>query len=145
MEWWHWIVAGIALVLLELVIPSFFVLWFGLGALIVGLLTLIAPSFPLTGQILLWAIASAVMTVLWFRVFSRFRDKTQIGTAGGDIIGEIGLLVADTAQFGRGKVRFQRPVLGAEEWPCTSDAEIPAGTRVKLISVEGNFFKVTRA
>ena len=145
MEWWHWIIGGIALVLLELAIPSFFVFWFGLGALLVGLLLLVAPGFPLAGQILLWAIASATMTVLWFRVSSRFRNKTQIGTAEGDIIGEIGLLVDDTAPFKRGKVRFQRPVLGAEEWPCTSDADITIGTRVKLVSVEGSFLKVTRA
>ncbi|MCL2644365.1 MAG: NfeD family protein [Betaproteobacteria bacterium] len=144
MEWWYWIVAGILLVLLELVIPSFFVLWFGLGALLVGLLLLVAPGFPVTGQILLWAIASVSMTVLWFRVFRRIGSKTRIGTAGGDIIGEIGLLVADVAPFKRGKVRFQRPILGAEEWPCTSDAEIAPGTRVRLVSVEGSFIKVAR-
>ncbi|MDR2015836.1 MAG: NfeD family protein [Azoarcus sp.] len=143
-EWWYWIVGGIVLILLELVVPSFFTLWFGLGALFVGLLLLIAPGFPTAGQILLWAIASVAMTVLWFRIFSRIRNKTRIGTAEGDVIGEIGMLVADAAPFKRGKVRFQRPILGAEEWPCTSDAEIAIGTRVKLVSVEGSFLKVAR-
>jgi len=145
MEWWYWIVGGIVLVLLELVIPSFFVLWFGLGAFIVGLLLLVAPGFPLAGQMLLWAIASAIMTVLWFRVFSRIKNKTRIGTASGDVIGEIGLLVAETTPFKRGKVRFQRPILGAEEWPCMSDAEIAVGARVKLVSVQGSFLEITRA
>ena len=32
-EWWYWIVGGIVLVLAELAIPSFFIVWFGLGAL----------------------------------------------------------------------------------------------------------------
>ncbi|MDR2881268.1 MAG: NfeD family protein [Azoarcus sp.] len=145
MEWWHWIVGGIVLALLELVVPSFFMLWFGLGALLVGLLLLVAPGFPLAGQILLWAIASTAMTVLWFRVFSRIKSKTRIGTAEGDIIGEIGLLTADAAPFKRGKVRFQRPILGTEEWPCISDVEIAVGTRVRLVSVEGSFLKITRA
>jgi len=145
MQWWHWIIGGIAFILLELVIPSFFVFWFGLGALLVGLALLVAPGFPFTGQILLWAIASVAMTVLWFRVFRRIRNKTRIGTAEGDLIGEIGLLTADVAPFKRGKVRFQRPVLGAEEWPCTSDAEIALGARVKLVSIEGSFIKVAPA
>jgi len=144
MQWWYWIVGGVILILLELVIPSFFVLWFGLGALIVGLLLLIAPGFPFAGQILLWTIVSVVMTVLWFRVFRRIKNKTRIGTAEGDIIGEIGLLTVDTAPFKRGKVRFQRPILGAEEWPCISEAEIAIGTRVKLVSIEGSFLKVTQ-
>ena len=30
--WWHWIVLGIILVLMELVVPSFTIFWFGLGA-----------------------------------------------------------------------------------------------------------------
>lgn len=144
-QWWYWIVSGIVLILLELMVPSFFIFWFGLGAIIVGLLLLVAPGFPLAGQILLWAIASVTMTVLWFRVFSRIRNKTRIGTASGDIIGEIGLLSIDTGPFKRGKVRFQRPILGAEEWSCTSDTEIAIGTRVKLVSVEGSFLKVARA
>jgi membrane protein implicated in regulation of membrane protease activity len=144
MEWWYWIIGGIFLILLELIVPSFFTLWFGLGALLVGLLLFVAPGFPLAGQILLWAIASVAMTVYWFRVFSRIRNKTRIGTAEGDVIGEIGLLTADTAPFKRGKVRFQRPILGAEEWTCTSDTEITTGTRVKLVSIEGSVLKVTR-
>lgn len=39
--WWHWVVLGIVLTLLELAVPSFFLVWFGLGALIVGI-TLLA-------------------------------------------------------------------------------------------------------
>ena len=35
-EWWTWVVGGIALILAELAIPSFFIVWFGLGALLVA-------------------------------------------------------------------------------------------------------------
>ncbi|MDR1062480.1 MAG: NfeD family protein [Azoarcus sp.] len=145
LEWWVWIIGGIALVLLELAIPSFFVIWFGLGALLVGVLLLIAPDLPVSGQLLLWATASTAMTILWFRYFKRFTNQTRIGTADGDVIGEIGLLVHAVAPFTRGKVRFQRPILGAEEWPCAADAEIETGARVKIVSIEGSFVKVGRA
>ena len=43
-EWWHWIVLGIGLVIAELAVPAFFVIWFGLGALLVGLALLAALS-----------------------------------------------------------------------------------------------------
>ncbi len=36
-EWWYWIIAGICLVGLELIVPSFTIIWFGLGALVVGI------------------------------------------------------------------------------------------------------------
>jgi membrane protein implicated in regulation of membrane protease activity len=141
LQWWHWIVGGMVLVMLELVIPSFFVIWFGFGALLVGILLLIAPGLPFSAQLFLWAAASAGMTVLWFRVFKRFKAKTLAGTADS-AIGEIGLLVNAVAPFSRGKVRFQRPILGVDEWPCTAESEISAGTRVKIVSVEGSFVKV---
>ncbi|PKO88836.1 MAG: hypothetical protein CVU18_06085 [Betaproteobacteria bacterium HGW-Betaproteobacteria-12] len=140
-EWWYWIVGGIALILAELIVPSFFIVWFGLGALVVGLLAL-AFDLSLTAQLVTWTLASLAMVWLWFKVFKQSFRKTQIGTADGEVIGEIGLLVNGVAPFERGKVRFQRPVLGADEWVCLADTAIAAGERVKVISIEGSFLKV---
>jgi len=142
-EWWHWIVGGIVLVLAELVIPSFFIVWFGLGALLTGLLTL-AFDLSVTAQLATWTLASLAMVGLWFRVFKQSFVKTRVGTADGEVIGEIGLLVSAVAPFERGKVRFQRPVLGSEEWVCLADTAIAAGERVKVVAVEGSFLKVSK-
>ena len=142
-EWWYWIVGGIALILAELMIPSFFIVWFGLGALFVGLLAL-AFDLSLTAQLATWTLASLVMVWLWFRVFKQSFHKTRIGTADGEVIGEIGLLVNAVAPFAPGKVRFQRPVLGADEWVCHSDLAIAAGERVKVVAVEGSFLKISK-
>ncbi len=142
LQWWHWIVAGIGLVLLELAIPSFYVIWFGFAAILLGLLLLVLPGLSLTVQLLLWAAASVVMVLLWFRVFKPSRHKTLVGTADGEVIGEIGLLVSAVEPFARGRVRFQRPLLGAEEWVCMADEAIAAGERVRVLSVEGSYFKV---
>ena len=144
-EWWHWVLGGLGLVLLELALPSFFVIWFGLGALLVGLSLLALPTLALTAQIALWIITSVVMVVLWFSVFKRSQHKTLIGTAAGEVIGEVGLLVSAVAPFQRGKVRFQRPLLGAEEWVCMAETAITAGERVRVVSVEGSFVKVAKA
>lgn len=145
LEWWHWEIAGLALVLLELAVPAFFVIWFGFGAMLVGLVLLVAPGLALSAQIGVWVLASVAMTVLWFRVFKRSQHKTLVGTAAGEVIGEIGLLVSAVAPFERGKVRFQRPVLGAEEWVCMAESAIAAGERVRVVSVEGSYVKVAKA
>ena len=144
-EWWMWIVGGIALIIAELAIPAFFVIWFGLGALLVGLLVLLFPELSATAQFATWTLASLALVVLWFRVFKQSFHKTRIGTADGEVIGEIGLLVGAVAPFQRGKVRFQRPVLGAEEWVCLADTDIAAGERVRVIAIEGSFLKVSKA
>lgn len=143
-QWWHWEILGIVLVLAELVLPSFFVIWFGLGALLVGLVLAVVP-LSLAAQIGLWILASLAMTALWFRVFRRSDHKTRIGTADGEVIGEVGLLVANVEPYQRGRVRFQRPLLGAEEWACISESAIRAGERVRVLTVEGSFMKVEKA
>lgn len=144
-QWWYWIVAGAALILMELVVPSFFILWFGIGALLVALAMWLLPDLSLTAQIALWSGASLVMVAIWFKLFAGARLKTQSGTAQGEVIGELGLLVSAVAPFQHGKVRFQKPILGSEQWNCTADEAIPAGERVRILAFEGNSVKVARA
>lgn len=144
LEWWQWLVGGIALVLMELLVPSFFIIWFGLGAILVSLLLWLAPTLSATAQLATWTLASLAMVLLWFRVFKPEVHKTRIGMAEGDVLGEIGLTVTALAPFERGRVRFQRPILGAEEWQCTAEASIAAGERVRVVAIEGSFLKVEK-
>lgn len=143
-EWWQWIVLGVVLVVAELAVPAFFVIWFGLGALVVGLAVLAVPGIGPAIQLGLWIVASLAMVVLWFQVFERKHHKTRIGQSDGDAIGEIGLMARAAAPFERGRVRFQKPLLGYEEWECVVDEAIPAGERVRVVAVEGSFLKVAR-
>lgn len=144
-QWWYWVIAGAALILMELVVPSFFILWFGIGALLVALALWLLPDLSLTAQIGLWSGASLVMVALWFKLFAGARLKTQSGTAQGEVIGEVGLLVSAVAPFQHGKVRFQKPILGSEQWTCMADEVIPAGERVRILAFDGNSVKVVRA
>lgn len=144
-EWWHWIVLGIALVIAELVVPAFFVVWFGLGALLVGVLLVLLPGLGVTVQVSLWTLASLAMVMLWFRVFKRSDYKTRIGQSDGDTIGEIGLVSKAAAPFERGRVRFQKPLLGSEEWECVVDEPVAVGVRVRVVAVEGSFLKVEKS
>lgn len=145
--WWHWVVLGIGLALAELVAASFFVIWFGLGALLVGLVLLVSPGVPFSGQVLLWTLASVAMTVLWFKVFRRDGERTRSGQAD-EALGEIGVLVRAVEPLGtssgRGEVRFQKPVMGSDIWPCLADDAIAAGERVKVLAVDGQFLRVGR-
>ena len=143
-EWWYWVVGGLALVLAELTMATFYIIWFGLGAILVGLVALVAPGLSATVQIALWIVASVAMAVAWFRVFRHGLDRTRAGTADGDAIGEVGLLVSAVEPFAKGKVRFQRPLLGSDEWVCLADEAIAAGERVRVVSVEGSFVKVAK-
>jgi membrane protein implicated in regulation of membrane protease activity len=141
-EWWHWAVLGIALVLAELAVPAFVLVWFGLGALLVAVMVAAAPQASLTAQIAVWTLASVAMVFLWFRIFRPGFHKTRVGMSDANVVGEVGMLVKDVEPFAKGRVRFQKPLLGAEVWDCIADEPIRSGERVRVLGVEGSLIKV---
>lgn len=143
LAWWHWAVGGIALIVAELVVPSFVLIWFGLGALVVAL-ALAAADIGLTAQLTLWLVVSISLVAGWFKVFKPSMHKTRIGMSDANVVGEIGVLVHDVAPFAKGQVRFQKPILGADVWECIADEAIKSGERVKVLDVEGSFLKIGR-
>jgi hypothetical protein len=142
--WWHWMVFGIVLVLLELAVPSFFLIWFGVGAIIVGIALVAFPALSFAWQVIVWIACTAAFIWLWFKVFKPGFYKTRAGMSKGAVVGEIGLVIRDIRPFEKGQIRFQKPVLGDEVWESIADEEIKAGERVKVLDVEGNILKVGR-
>jgi membrane protein implicated in regulation of membrane protease activity len=143
LEWWHWAVAGIVLILAELAVPAFVLVWFGLGALVVALLAALT-AVGVTAQLAAWLVVSLLLVFLWFKVFRPETHRTRIGMSEPAMIGEVGLLARDVAPFEKGEVRFQKPLLGADTWPCIADEAIKAGERVRVVAVEGSLLKVGR-
>ena len=143
-EWWHWIILGLGLAIAELVVLAFFIIWFGIGAIGVGVVVLIAPDIGIPAQLILWAVLSAALVGFWFR-YLKPRTVTAIGTSAASVAGEVGVLVSEISPETRGQVRFQKPVLGSDVWECYADHKIAAGERVRVIVVEGHFIKVEEA
>lgn len=142
--WWHWLAGGLILIGLELFIPSFTIIWFGLGAVLVGIVLAVYPGFPLSAQLLTWTVVSALLTFAWFRYFNPRRDKTFSGSAQGAVVGEIGLVIKAAGSFDKGRVKFHLPLLGSDEWPCLADEPLEVGDRVKVVEVEGHALKVEK-
>jgi inner membrane protein len=79
-EWWYWIIAGFSLIGLQLIIPSFTIIWFGLGALLVGIVTTVWTAFPAFGQILFWSAISISFTAMWFKYLKSNNNRTHAGS-----------------------------------------------------------------
>ena len=143
LQWYHWGILGIVLMLSELVVPAFVLVWFGLGAVLVAVVVALFPQLNLIAQLLLWALASVAFVILFFKVFKIKYHKTMAGRSSAQAVGEVGLMVSPVEPFQKGQVRFQVPLIGADVWDCVADEAIKAGTRVKVVSVEGSLLKVT--
>lgn len=140
MPYWMWMALGMVLIMLEVFVPNFVIMWFGLGGFLVALLVaVIRPSF--TQQLLIWASSSLALVVLWFLCIKpRMADKTKAGMSREAVVGAVGQVIEAPEGERRGKVRFSVPLLGAEEWPCLAQEReaVEVGDRVQVMDILGN-------
>lgn len=142
-EWWYWIIAGFCLIGVELIIPSFTIIWFGIGALFVGTFCGLWSGFPVAGQVGLWLTASICFTVMWFRYLKPKGDRMQDMLRKKGIVGETGIIIRGTEDnSGRGIVKFRNMVLGADEWGCCSREILQVGDLVRVVDIQGQILKV---
>jgi inner membrane protein len=135
---WIWIAAGIAITALELVVPSFTIIWFGLAAIVVGLISFILGTESLAVQLALWAVLSGTFTYFWFRFF-RQQTKTLSGQSKEAIVGKAGIIVkVNDSTFPGGVVRFPIAVLGSDEWAFISEIPLQVGDRGIITDIAGD-------
>ncbi len=139
--WWHWIVLGLILLIVEVNTGTFLFAGFAAAALVTGLVDLLfATSF--TSELLLWSILSVLAFVLWRNYFKK--EPTHSVGQSDDGIGTQGVVTEAIAPHQKGRVRFDAPLLGNTEWFATADEAINAGDRVKVVEVRGQLIKVTK-
>jgi membrane protein implicated in regulation of membrane protease activity len=134
MDWWIWILLGLVLLLAELVTPGgFYILFFGLGGIAVGLLSVFEAAGPIWFQIVLFSIISVFS--LWF-----FREKLLELTRGPSMdrvdtyIGETAVVLDDISVNGIGKAEMR-----GTPWTTrnVSGRPLARGERCKVERVEG--------
>ena len=139
MEWWIWLAVGLGLMVFELATPSgFFVMFFGLGALTVGILTRFGVAGPPWMEWLLFTVLS-ITYVLLFR--GRLRQSAQ--SPGGQTMDTlVGELAVPRERIPPGAVG--RVELRGTTWNARNDAAdaIEPGRRCRVMSVDGLLLSV---
>jgi membrane protein implicated in regulation of membrane protease activity len=121
-----WILIGVVLLVLEILSSTFFILFFGLGALSIAGLLFFTP-FALHYQVAGFAFLSFLYLVL-FRKLLKFKKQKNSYEVSHDLIGEMATVYEDIAPYQEGKV-----LVGDTFWKATSLAQIHKGTKVKII------------
>jgi len=135
---WHWVVIGFLLAALEILLPSFFMLWLGLSAIVVGLVTLLLPM-TLAWQLFLWAMLSLGCLIGWFRfVAPKLKHKTSSGMAQESMVGQVATVLDYHVANNRGQLRFSAPILGEDEWRFICQQPLKPGDRVVVVDFSGN-------
>lgn len=125
-----WFVLGLGLFLLELVVPGFFIFFFGLGAWVTALVCLIGhPGTNL--QIIIFAVISVISLVALRRLIQRkffYSKGTQSEDVEDEFSGKEAIAKIDFGGIKQGKAEFK-----GTTWTAESSSEIKEGQRVIII------------
>ncbi len=133
MAWWAWMLLGLALLISEMVTPGFFLLFFGVGAIVVGFLELAGVGGPAWMQWLIFS-ATSVISMLLFRkpLLKRFK---QLDTTGVDQLeNEYAVAMEDITLDRMGKAELRGSPWNAKN---VGAGTIALGQRCRVERVEG--------
>lgn len=137
-EFWHWWVLGIGLMLIEMFVPGTFFLGMGIAAGIVGLLLWLMPDLGWQYQLLCVSVLSVVSIVLIRRYLKSHplqTDQPRLNRRGEQYLGRVFTLEVSIVN-GTGKIRVDDSTWKVE------GQDAPAGARVRVVDVEGTVLKV---
>lgn len=138
--YWHWLAAGLALLILETLIPAnLILLWMGVSALVVGL---VSYAFDPSWQTEL--VLFGVLSIACFFLYHRFRkpplasDAPTLNRRGESYVGRQFTLTEPIVN-GYGNLRVDD-----SRWRISGD-DLPVGTQVRVVKAEGATLRVERA
>ncbi|HNW45746.1 MAG TPA: NfeD family protein [Elusimicrobiales bacterium] len=137
-----WIILGIVIMGMELFLPGFILCFFGLGAVLTGLLVIFLP-LGINTQLILFGILSIVLLVSFRRYAQgyftgRVSNPNPTGAAMESHVGETAVVTEDIIPDSpRGKVEFH-----GTAWNADADTEIKKGTKVTILQRHDLTFKV---
>ncbi len=137
--YWHWIVLGLLLVILEMLLPGFVLIWFGVGALLVGSLLYVIPEMSWQWQLLIFSIFSLTSVFAW-RIWSKNNltddpESDILNQRGRALIGRETVLIEPIVN-GVGRIQVDDTF-----WRVHGN-DLGIGNLIRVIDAEGATLKV---
>lgn len=134
--WW---LLALVLIGAEMIAPGYFLLWIGVAAGVMGVITLIAPTLPAIAQALVFALLAIVTCAIYWRFIRPLaehrNDQPLLNRRGEKLVGQR-FVLTEAIVNGRGKVG-----VGDGSW-LAEGPDLPAGSEVEVTAVDGTALKV---
>jgi membrane protein implicated in regulation of membrane protease activity len=140
MNHWAWLSLGGFFILLELLIPGTMVMWLGIAAIALGLIVAVVP-LSWEWQIFLFSLISVGSILIWrarIKKHPQQSDDPSLNKKSSQLVGTSHRL-SEAIVDGRGKVNINDSL-----WVATGP-DLPKGSKVEVIQVEGNRLEVKAA
>jgi len=136
MEWWMWVIGGLALLALEMLIPGLIVfLFFGCAAILIGVLEGLGLAGPIWMQWVLFSVLSILsLLVLRGPILRRLSHRGDSEGRIDSLVGREVVLLTDLTPGEPGKAELRGTSWGVVS---THGAPLSKGTRCIVEAVEG--------
>ncbi len=133
--WIIWIVIGVIFIVAEIFTLGFVLLWFGIGALLAGLMNLL--GFGYVTQFLVFAIVSAALTLLSRQILVKFLNtETKVAIGIEALPGKIGIVTESSkGVLNEAAVKVYGSVWRA--YPEEGEEPLNQGEKVMITRIEG--------
>ncbi len=138
--YWHWLLIGVLLIILEVFSPGAYLLWLGLAAGATGILTLFVPDLSWQVQSLIFAafsLGSVLAVRQWLRKHPIKTDQPTLNRRGEHYVGRE-FTLQTPIEHGQGKIRVDDT-----RWKIHGE-DSPVGSRVRVVGVDGVVLEVKR-
>ncbi|MBG2876544.1 NfeD family protein [Proteus alimentorum] len=128
-----WLCLGGLLLITEMLGTAGYLLWSGMAALCVSLITWILPiSWPIQGVLFaILTVISAVLWHLWLKRRKLSKEAENLNQKTHQLIGVHAVLLSDTENG------FSRVKLADGSWRVYSDTPLLAGDKVTVTAIDG--------
>ncbi|DAB39507.1 MAG: hypothetical protein A2023_03010 [Sulfuricurvum sp. GWF2_44_89] len=137
MSYYIWLILGVIAFVVEMMMPTFFALFAG-----VGFLAAAAVSFFLPESLFWQLIIASAFMMIGAIVFKKrgLGDEPQdaVGTHN-EFVGIKGVALTEISPHQEGEVSLYEPVIGGRHWPAVSaDGIIEVNSEIRIVKVNGN-------
>ena len=143
-EWlggWAWWLLGLILLAADVLLPGFFLLWFGIAAILIGISALLF-DWPWQMQVLGFVVLSVITALLGRRFFAIGQDietaDPHLNLRASRLEGQT-FVLSEPIVEGRGRLKIDDSV-----WQVRGP-DAPAGARVVVTGADGAVLNVTMA
>ncbi|MBN5320189.1 NfeD family protein [Serratia marcescens] len=133
---WFWLSLGGVLLAAEMLGAGGYLLWSGVAALLVGALIWLLPQLSWEWQGVIFAVLTVVVAYLWWYWLRR---RPTAASGGSPVLNQrnrqlIGTRATLTEPMHNGMGRIN---IGDSSWRAQAAEDLPAGTEVEVVAVEG--------
>jgi membrane protein implicated in regulation of membrane protease activity len=139
-EYWHWLVLGFALLVLEMFLSTeFILLWVGAAAAVVGLIAWVAPGLAWQIEFALWGVLSVIAVLAWrkYKPLAFESERPTLNRRGHSYVGRQ-FTLDEPIVNGIGKLRVDD-----SHWRIAG-TDAPVGARVRVVAADGATLNVER-